>query len=255
MAGNLGTPGEGVAQRLFAVLDCFDPNTSSLTLTGLARRTGLPVSTTRRLIADLTGWGALERLPDGSYRIGMRLWEVGVLAPRPGDLREAALPLMHDLTKATGETTQLAVLQGGEALCVERIAASSAVPNKTQVGGRLPLHATGVGKCLLAHAPPELFAAVVTGGLERLTPFTLTHVGRLENELRSIRETRLAYSREEMTVGAASVAAPVLAPDGALLGAIGVVVHATANLQLLAAAIKMAAITIARSWPTPAPAG
>lgn len=247
MAGNLGTPGVGVAQRLLAVLDCFDPDALNLSLTDIARRSGIPISTTRRLLRDLTDWGALERLSDGSYRIGIRLWEVGVLARRQRDLREAALPLMHDLTKATGEITQLAVLEGYEALCVERIAAASAVPNKTQVGGRLPLYATGVGKCLLAFGPRELFAAVVGTGLKRLTPFTLIHVGRLENEIRQARETRIAYSREEMTVGAASVAAPILAADESLIGAIGVVVHATTNLQHLAAAIKMASITIARA--------
>jgi DNA-binding IclR family transcriptional regulator len=247
MAGNLGTPGAGVAQRLFAVLDCFDPDTLALSLTEISRRSGLPVSTVRRLLRDLTDWGGLERLSDGSYRVGIRLWEVGVLAPRQRDLREAAVPLMRDLTKATGEITQLAVLDGYEALCVERIAATSAVPNKTQVGGRLPLYATGVGKCLLAFAPRELLAAVVGRGLDRLTPFTMGHVGLLENEIRRVRETRIAYSREEMTVGAASVAAPILGPDESLIGAIGVVVHATTDLQQLATAIKMASITIARA--------
>ncbi|MEU2358533.1 IclR family transcriptional regulator [Streptomyces misionensis] len=251
MAGNLGTPGVGVAQRLFAVLDCFTPDASTLNLTEISLRSNLPISTTRRLLGDLTEWGALERLSNGSYRIGIRLWEVGALARRQRDLREAALPLMHDLTNATGETTQLAVLQGHEALCVERITASSAVPNKTQVGGRLPLYATGVGKCLLAFAPPELFSTVVDNGLERLTPFTMVHAGRLKQEIMRVRESRIAYSREEMTVGAASVAAPIVTHNERLIGSIGVVVHATANLQHLAAAIKMASMTIARACRSP----
>lgn len=247
MAGNLGTPGVGVTQRLFAILGCFNPDTLALSLSDIARRADLPVSTTRRFLSELTEWGGLERLPDGTYRVGIRLWEVGVLAPRQRGLREAALPLMRDLSKATGESTQLTVLDAHEALCVELITAGSAVPNKTRVGGRLPLHATGVGKCLLAFGPPDLLTTVVEKGLQRITPFTATHLGLFQNEVCRVRETHIAYSREEMTIGAASVAAPILGPGESLIGAIGVVAHATTDVQQLAAAIKMAAITIARA--------
>lgn len=153
MAGNTSVPGATVGSRLLAVLDCFDVDHRELTLTEIAQRADLPLSTARRLITELTEWGGLERLSSGGYRIGVRLWQVGSLAPQARNLREAALPHMHDLFEATRENVQLAVLDGLEALCLEKITGTKSVPTVTHVGGRLPLHTTGVGKVLLASHP------------------------------------------------------------------------------------------------------
>lgn len=155
MAGNTSVPGATVGSRLLAVLDCFDVDHRELTLTEIAQRADLPLSTARRLITELTEWGGLERLSSGGYRIGVRLWQVGSLAPQARNLREAALPHMHDLFEATRENVQLAVLDGLEALCLEKITGTKSVPTVTHVGGRLPLHTTGVGKVLLAFSPPH----------------------------------------------------------------------------------------------------
>ena len=92
-----------MGSRLLAVLDCFDIDHRVLTPTDIARRAGLPLSTARRLIAELVDWGGLERLPDGEYRVGARLWQVGSLAPQARNLREAALPYMHDRLDATAD--------------------------------------------------------------------------------------------------------------------------------------------------------
>lgn len=247
MAGNIKAPGESVSGRLLRILACYDPLHTELSLTQLAERSGLPTSTARRLIAELVAWGGLERLVDGRYRIGIRLWQIGILAPQQRGLREAASPLMHDLCKATKETVQLAVLDGDEALCVEKVTTKSAVVNRTEVGGRLPLHATAVGKCLLAHSPSSLFDRLAEHGFARVTPRTIQQPGMLLNALREIRRTGVAYAREEMTTGAASVAAPIIAPGGVLLGALGVVVHATNRVEHLAPAVLTASLAIGRT--------
>ncbi|HWO65171.1 MAG TPA: helix-turn-helix domain-containing protein, partial [Umezawaea sp.] len=142
--------------KVLALLEAFTPEAHALTLTELARRAGVSLPTAHRRAMELVAWGALERGPDGRFRIGLRLWEVASLAPRGLGLREAAMPFMEDLYEVTHENVQLAVRAGLELVFVERISGRDAVPVRTRVGGRFALHATGVGLVLLAHAPVEV---------------------------------------------------------------------------------------------------
>jgi DNA-binding IclR family transcriptional regulator len=246
VAGRTNTPGESVSRRLLTVLDCFDVAHPALSLTDIATRSGLPISTARRLINELRSWGGLERLDDGRYRIGMRLWSIGSLAPRQRGLREAALPYLHDLFQATQENIQLAVLDGTQALCIEKISSTKAVPTLTHIGGRLPLHATGVGKALLAFSGNTLLGAVVSAGLAAMTPHTITQAGRLAAVLAEARKSGVAYSYEEMTLGAVSVAAPIIGLDGEVRAALGIVAYSRAALDRLAPAVRASALGIAR---------
>ena len=246
MAGNTSSPGASVVERVLAILACFDVSRTELTLTEIARQSDLPLSTARRLLAQLTDWGALERMVDNRYRVGMRLWHIGILAPRQRGLRDAAMPMLSDLYAATDETVQLVVLQGHEALCVEKVFGPNSAPTATEVGGRLPLHTTAVGKCMMAHSPRRLVDEIIAGGLTRLTPYSIQQPARLIEELKRTRQDGVAYSHEEMTIGAASVAAPILGSGGVLLGAVGIVVRSTTRVDTLAAAVRTAARTIAR---------
>ncbi|WP_327181483.1 IclR family transcriptional regulator [Streptomyces sp. NBC_01334] len=247
MAGNANLPGASVSSRLFAVLDCFEVSQSALTLTDIATRSALPLSTARRLVKDLTAWGGLVQLPDRRYCIGIHLWKIGSLAYEQRDFREAAMPYLHDLYEATLENVQLAVLDGLNALCVEKISGTRAVPTQTEVGGRLPLHATGVGKVLLAFSPPEVVMASISHGLRRLTCHTIVERGRLMSSLAEVRRTGVAYSREEMTLGAVSVAAAVKGPDGLLKGAVSIVTRSNTQLDRLEPAVRTAALGISRT--------
>lgn len=250
MSGNNTAHGRSVSSKLLAVLDCFDIAHPALTLTEVAARSGLPLSTARRLIAELVEWGGLQRLPDRRYRVGLRLWRLGSLAPQQRLLSEAAVPIMQDLCEATQENVQLAVLDDGEALCIEKISAPRAVPTATQVGGRLPLHATGVGKVLLAFSPVDLVRSTVERGLSPLTRNTITQPGRLTSALALVREQGVAFSLEEMTLGAVSVAAPVRDGAGRLSAAIGIVTRSHARLDHLAPAVRTAALSISRRHST-----
>src|SRR5690349_18429114 len=122
--------GRSVISKVVALLDAFTTTAPELTLNELAQRTGLPVSTTYRLVSELVDWGGLERVPGGGYRIGLRMWELGTLAPRGETLREVALPFMSDLYEATLESVHLAVLDGAEVLYVEKLTGSRAMPVK-----------------------------------------------------------------------------------------------------------------------------
>ncbi|AWT51454.1 regulatory protein [Mycolicibacterium smegmatis MKD8] len=246
MAGNTGSPGESVSTRLFKVLDAFDAGHRELSLTEIAARAALPISTTRRLVVELTRWGGLERLVDDRYRIGIRLWRIGVLAPQQRDLVAAARPLMQDLCSATRETVQVMVLDGQEALCIEKLSAESANPTATEVGERLPLYATAVGKCLLAFSPRDLLVQILDRGITRHTQYTVTQPGQLVRQLKEVRANGIAWSREEMTLGAVSVAAPIIS-GGVLRGAIGIVVRAPGQLDALAPAVRTASLSISRA--------
>lgn len=176
----------------------------------------------------------------------MHLWTIGALAPQQRGLREAALPYMHDLYQATRENIQLTVLEGAQALCIEKISSTRAVPTLTDIGGYLPLHATGVGKAILAFSGDELIRSVAEAGLTRMTPYTITQPGRLAAALAEVRTSGVAYSYEEMTLGAVSVAAPVLGPDGRVRAALGIVAHSRTALERLGPAVRTAALGIAR---------
>ena len=241
-------PGPSVGAKLLAILGAFDADHRELGLTELSQRCGLTLSTTQRRAADLLAWGALERSGDARYRIGLRLWEVGSLAPRGTPLREVALPFMEDLYVVTRENVQLAVREGTEAVFVERIAGRSAVPVLTRVGGRFALHATGVGLVLLAHAPVTVLDDVLAGGLPAYTAATITDPEELRRELAGVRRDGYAVSRGAVTEDALSVAAPVTDARGDVVAAVSLVVPLDgARPATLAPAVRAAARAISRA--------
>jgi DNA-binding IclR family transcriptional regulator len=248
MAGNqASSPGQSVASKVVSLLSAFSPARPELSLNAISRESGLPLSTAYRLASELVESGLLERNKPGSYRIGLRLWEIGSLAPRGLTLRDVALPFMQELHKTTNENVHLAVLDGYEALYVMRISGKRSVAAKGRIGGRLPLHATGVGKVLLAYSPPSFVREVVSRGLSRHTPHTVVAPGQLTQMLAEIRRTGIAISNQELTIGTVSVASPVLDASESIVAALAVVVRsAYADVDRLAPAVRMAAMGISR---------
>jgi DNA-binding IclR family transcriptional regulator len=208
MAGRSTTPGRSVTSRALAVLDAFDTTAPRLSLSEIADRSGTPLTTTHRLLGELADWGALVRRQDGRYEIGRKLWDLGLLAPVQLELRQVAAPFLQDVHTAIRDTVHLAVRDGLSALYVERISGRESVPVVSRVGSRLPLHATGVGKVLLASAPQDVVDQAL-GSLTRLTRNTVMDPHRLRRELAEVRRRRYARTSEEMSPGAASLAVPV----------------------------------------------
>ena len=246
MAGHVSAPGTSVTRRALAVLAAFDEAHRELTLTALARRSALPLATTHRLVADLVGWGALARTPTGHYVIGRRLWDIGLLAPVQADLVEVASPFLHDLYGATLATVHLAVRDGLDALYLDRLRGHASVPIVSTVGSRLPLHATGVGKVLLAFAPAEVQQQALEDP-RRVTAYTITQPGTLRRQLDGVRQDDYATTVEEMSLGACSVAVPVRRDDE-VVAALGIVVPGlTRDRARLVAALQVAAHGIGRA--------
>jgi len=247
MSGGNAVGGRTVTSKVLAILDAFALDGTQLSLSEMARQTGLPISTVHRLAAELVSWGGLDRRPGGTYRIGLRLWEIGSLAPQRTGLREIAIPFMEDLYEATHENVQLAVLDGHDALFVEKISGRDSVPIVTRVGGRLPLHATGVGKALLAFAQPAFIDEVIAAGLPQLTPHTIINPVELRLCLEEVRRVGYSHTRDEMTIGSVSIGAPVIGPSGGVVAALSLVVRSRSVDQgRLSVAVRMAALGLSR---------
>src|ERR671921_2121317 len=191
MAGRRSAPGRSVTSRALAVLDAFDATAPRLTLSEIAERSGTPLTTAHRLLGELVDWGALVRRSDGRYEIGRKLWDLGLLAPVSLELRQVAAPFLLDLHTTIRDTVHLAVREGLSALYVERISGRESVPIVSQVGSRLPLHATGVGKVLLAAAPGDVLERML-GALTRETRHTIADPPRLRREIAEVRRRGFA---------------------------------------------------------------
>jgi DNA-binding IclR family transcriptional regulator len=236
--------GEPVLDRAFRIMTAFGPAHRSLSLTALSARAGLPKATTLRLARKLAEWGALERAANGEYVIGLRMLEVASLAPRGHGLRAIALPYLEDLHHATGQHVLLAVRDGGEAVLIERLSARGAGRVMYRVGGRLPLHATGVGLVLLAHAPTAMQDEVIGGDLT-LRPENITRTPReLRNQLAEIRQQGAAVVSRQWPEPVTSVAAPIIGHGRAPIPAVSVV---TLSAQVDPASLTPAVIAVARA--------
>src|SRR6478609_8000916 len=128
MAGRVREPGASVTSRVLSILGTFDARRPALRLSEIARSADIPLATTHRLVGELVDWGALARRADGSYVIGRRLWQLGLLAPSSSTLREAAAPFLHDIHAATRATVHLGVRDGLTVLYLERLSGSASVP-------------------------------------------------------------------------------------------------------------------------------
>lgn len=216
--------GESMIARVNRVLHAFDEDHDSLTISELAHRSGLPVATAHRIAAEMV----TERMLDRSgqrYAIGTGLWEQGELAAVSLRFREIALPFLLGLYEASGENVHLAILDEGEALYVMRLVGHRSVPTISRMGGRLPLHTTGVGKSLLAFQDDDYLNEFFARPLRRATVHSRVDEPALRAELAEIRRSGFSMAHQEMTLGNASVAVPIFVADGPPYAAVGLVSH------------------------------
>jgi DNA-binding IclR family transcriptional regulator len=238
-------PPATVVGRAALLLDCLAAGDSP-GISELARRSGLAKTTVFRLVHELASCGLVE-VTAGGARLGMRLFELGSSVPRQRSLAEAALPHMRDLHEATRETVHLAVLDGAEVVYLEIQRGRPGQRLPSRVGGRMPAHATGVGKAILAFSPPEVTAAVIAAGLERRTARTIVAPGALRRELARIRESGVSFDREESGPGIVCAASPVFGAGGAVLAALSLTGWSSRlDLDRVAPAVRTAALALSR---------
>ena len=204
----------GTLSRGLDILELFAGGSPELTQTEISERLGLPVPTVHRLVKLLTERGWLVRDP-ASRRLRLGLGAARLLpAVRLPDLAREPLRAMAE---RTGETVNLAALDGGDVLYLVSETGTNLLTLRSHVGLRLPVHATALGKCLLAQLDDEAArAAAGDEPYEPLTPKTLTTWDKLHANLVRVRRDGVAYSREEFELGLNSIAVPLpwVDPDG-----------------------------------------
>ncbi|KXF49312.1 IclR family transcriptional regulator [Rhodococcus sp. SC4] len=233
--------GESVLARTVRIVESFRSDDSLLTVSEIARRSGLHISTTSRLIDELVGCGWLER-EDRKVRIGVRLWEVASRASPTLGLREAAMPFMEDLHAVVGQHTQLGVLEGDEVLFIERLTAPGSVVNYTRIAGRMPLHVSSSGLVLLAHGPSELQERILSEPLKVYTDNTIRTARQLRGVLADVRRHGYILCAGHLYPDTTGVAVPVRDGSGKVAAALSVIVpndeKAYAQIPALQAAAK-----------------
>jgi IclR family KDG regulon transcriptional repressor len=210
--------------RALRVLDVLADAGTAKSLTVISARTGLHVSTTHRLLTALRGRGFVEQDAEGGpYRIGPEAFRIGSSFLEEIDLGPRLRSVLLDLAARTGETANLVVRHGMEAVYIDHVISPQVATLFTRIGQRVPLYCTAVGKVLLAFAAPDeagrLWRRLT---LQRSTPHTLTSREALIQELDAVRLSGYAVDREEQELGVACVAAPVCDASGRTVAALGI---------------------------------
>ena len=224
----MGTTRRDSVQSLERAFDLFEALAAGgeLGVTELAERTGLVPSTAHRLLATLTKRGYVTQSSlSGRYMLGYKVVEVASgVEHRLARLRAVARPHLERIQQATGETTNLVVLDGDHVVYVDQVEGSRRVRMFTVVGTAALAHTTGAGKAIMAYGPPEVVTSLFAGGepLERLTPRTLVTAEALEDDFTRIRRRGYAIDQEEHEEGVGCVATPLFDHTGRPCAAISV---------------------------------
>jgi IclR family transcriptional regulator, carbohydrate utilization repressor len=218
------TPTIQVIERIFALLDVLSSRDGAISLKEIAERTGLHPSTTHRILNDLAIGRMVDRPESGSYRLGLRLLELGNLVKDRLNVRDAALPAMRELHKTTQQTVNLSVRQGDEIVYVERAYSErSGMQVVRAIGGRAPLHLTSVGKLFLASDEPSKVRQYATRtGLAGQTKNSFTQLASLERELSKCRQYGTSRDNEELELGVRCMAAGIYDDQSRLVAGLSI---------------------------------
>ncbi len=242
-------PAIQVLERMFSLLDVLAAHQDPVPLKRISELTGLHPSTAHRILNDLTIGRFVDRPEAGSYRLGMRLLELGNMVKARLDVREAALGPMRELHRLTHQPVNLSVRQGDEIVYIERaFSERSGMQVVRAIGGRAPLHLTSVGKLFLAHDDaPRVRAYVTRTGLAGNTRNSITDPGRLDRELNQVRTLGVARDDEELEPGVRCMAAGVYDDQGRLVAGLSVSAPAERLEEAWLARVKSTADEISRA--------
>ena len=241
MANPRPTSRRNLAHRMVDVLDAFSAGRSHLTLTDIARRADLPLATVHRLVGVLIDRGVFERADDGMYQVGLRLWELGSLHRRSGQLRDAAMPFLAELYAATRAAVELTLRDGSDAVVVAAIRAPAS-QLEHRAAARTPTPSTAAGRVLLAHAPFDVQEWVLGGTAPGVT--ATESASALRQALAHARLTGVAVLAAGRNV---SVAAAVRDPSGMVVASVSVTAALNGDTPAVVSAVRVAAAGISAS--------
>jgi DNA-binding IclR family transcriptional regulator len=213
-----------VIERLFSLMDVLASREDAISLKEISEKTGLHPSTAHRILNDLTIGRFVDRPEPGSYRLGMRLLELGNMVKARLNVRDAALAPMRDLHKLIQQPVNLSMRQGDEIVYIERAYSErSGMQVVRAIGGRAPLHLTSVGKLFLSVDEPMKVRSYATRtGLSGHTKNSITQLPVLERELSKVRQYGIARDNEELELGVRCIAAGIYDDQGKLLAGLSI---------------------------------
>ncbi len=211
-------------KRCFDLIDLLTEKDNGLTVTEIHRALHLPLSSVAAILYTLQALGYVERDSSSSrYTLGQKLFSYAQRNNDHQDITVRCHALLEQLVSESGLTGHIAVMREGESMYVDRVPSSGLIQFSSYVGMRWPLHASGVGKALLAFLPEaELTQILKYLPLSKITQYTITVRQQLEKELRQFRRLGYAWEINEGEPGVACVAAPIFGEGGVLLAAVSV---------------------------------
>lgn len=218
------TPAVQVIERMFTLIDVLASREDAMSLKDISEKAGLHPSTAHRILNDLATGRFVDRPQAGTYRLGMRLLELGNLVKARLNVRDAALVPMRELHKQIQQPVNLSLRQGDEIVYVERAYSErSGMQVVRAIGGRAPLHLTSVGKLFLAADDPQRTRAYAARtGLQGHTKNSITSIDALERELSKVRQYGQAADNEELELGVRCMAAGIYDDQGQLVAGLSI---------------------------------
>ena len=210
-------------ERALAMLEAVAQDSEGLSNADISRKLKIPKSSASYILRTLEKQGYLNRNSEtGRYRVGLKVLSLSRGALTGIDVRDVALPIMRRLMQQTNLTCHLAILDGPMAVYIEKVEPEGFIKMDTWVGRRMPVHATSVGKALVAYIPRERLERIVAErGMEKRTPKTITTLPRLLKDLEKVRDQGYAVDDEENNIGARCVGAPVFNQAGTIEASLG----------------------------------
>ena len=206
------------------ILEIFLKRDDEIGLSELASLCGLNITTTHRIVHTLVKRGYLnQKQKRQKYSLSTKFLQYGNVITKRMKIRDIASPILDALSKMAGESVNIAILDRNEAVYIEHIETSKSLRIFTQVGNRVPLYCTGMGKVFLAYMNcDELDKALNSNDMLPHTVNTITDVNRLKRELEQVKQEGFAVDNEEMEIGVKCIASPVKNSTGDVLAAISV---------------------------------
>ena len=213
-----------VIERMISLLDALARQSTPVNLKQLATETALHPSTAHRILSVMVQNQIVDRIEPGTYRLGMRLLELGTLVRSRISIRQEALPFMQELHRELGETVNLSIRRDDEVVYVERTSSGTQMMRVVQIiGARAPLHITAVGKIFLAADGVDKCQEYARRtGLPRFTDNTLTDQSGLLREIERARANGYAFDNEEAEKGVSCAGAGIYDDDGHLIAGLSV---------------------------------
>lgn len=203
-------------EKALLLVELLARENREMSLTEISGYSGWPKSTIHGLLATLRDYRYIDQSEmSGNYRLGIRFFEVGNVVASSWDIRRVAMPYMQELNRKFGEMVQLATEEDGEVLYIEKVESNHLIRIVSEIGRRLPMHCSGLGKAMLAYMSSSEVRRIVTRhGLAKLTQRTITMLPQLEKELLAIRRRGYAVDDREIMEGLRCVAAPIFVESG-----------------------------------------